>query len=121
MTHHSAHEEVRIAKRDANGTLIGFGAIIKASTCVCSTGHRPIPTRFVWHHILPLTCGGQTVETNLVEVCDNCHYSIHGLLYQLKLDANAVLTGNKNQIKYARQGYAAAVAAGTVANIPKES
>jgi len=40
----------------------------------------------VWHHLLPKECGGQTVTANLVQVCDSCHYTIHRILYLMRLE-----------------------------------
>lgn len=45
-----------------------------------ATHHRPVPLRFVWHHIQPQEAGGQTVQQNLVQLCDSCHYSIHRII-----------------------------------------
>ena len=99
--------------------LAGVGLAV---SCSISANHTPAPLRYVWHHILPRTCGGQTVTSNLVSVCDTCHYAIHALLYQLKVTGKIKPNrrNNKLRMKYAQQGYDAAVAAGTVANIPNE-
>ncbi len=86
----------------------------------------PAPMRYVWHHVLPQrlpqTCGGLTVAANLVELCDNCHFGVHALLYQMKI--NGVVTpspiNNKARVALAARGYQAAVAAGTVDKIPNE-
>jgi len=29
------------------------------------------------HHIVPLSCGGSSQDSNLVVLCENCHKSIH--------------------------------------------
>lgn len=103
----------------AHEFIAGIG---KAPSCAVSNSHRPIPMRYVWHHILPQACGGQSVATNLVSLCDSCHYATHALLYQCKL--NGVVTpdsrNNGKRVALAMQGYALAVAAGTVAKIPNE-
>lgn len=43
-----------------------------ATNCRVSANHSPVPLRFVWHHILPQVCGGQSVPENLANLCDNC-------------------------------------------------
>jgi hypothetical protein len=96
--------------------IAGLG---KASTCNGYGVHRPIPLRFVWHHILPQACGGQTVAANLVSLCDSCHYSIHIVLWQMANKLPLAKTAIK-QVALAKQGYDLAVAAGTVDKIPKE-
>lgn len=92
----------------------------RAVSCQGYGTHRPVPLRFVWHHILPQVCGGKTVAANLASLCDSCHYSIHILLWQM---ANKVplSKGTKAQLAFAKQGYDAAVAAGTADKIPKEA
>jgi hypothetical protein len=94
-----------------------------ATTCVAEKSHRPKPLRFVWHHILPRTCGGLTTSGNLASVCDNCHYGIHVLLYELA--QNGKLTdhwhmGGTGRYQIALSGYQAAIAAGTAGQIPNE-
>jgi hypothetical protein len=96
----------------------------RATRCQVSATHAPKPLRFVWHHVLPQTCGGQTVPENLAECCDNCHYGVHVLLYELaqnagKLTAHAHLAGT-GRYEVALRGYQAAVAAGVVNQIPNE-
>jgi len=94
----------------------------KASACAVSRWHRPAPMRYVWHHILPQVCGGLTNAVNTIQLCDNCHYAVHVLLYQLK--TNGVVTpsssNNKVRIGVAKDGYLAALAMGTVDKIPNE-
>lgn len=110
--------------------LAGFGT---ATTCSVSppTAHVPVPVRFVWHHIMPLETGGQTVASNLVQICDNCHYTIHRLMWYMRLqylgialtpDQAALLKKppRQKQLALATQGYEGALAAGTVAKIPNE-
>jgi hypothetical protein len=91
-----------------------------AVSCHGYGSHRPTPLRFVWHHILPRVCGGKTVTSNLVSVCDVCHYSIHIIMWQM---ANNVTPefGSRLQHALAQQGYDAAVANGTTHLIPKEA
>lgn len=102
-----------------------------ASTCVASGSHSPVPLRFVWHHVQPQEAGGTTVPSNLVQVCDSCHYTIHRLMWVMRLIAlsepvtdtqRAYITNPPRaaQLKLAGQGYEACVAAGTVAHIPNE-
>ena len=99
--------------------LEGIG---KATSCQLTRDHRPVPLRFVWHHILPQVCGGKTEAANLASVCDSCHYSVHILMW---LMANggipADIKGSKAQRALAAQGYSQALAAGTAGKIPKES
>ena len=94
----------------------------RASKCEVSDSHRPEPMRYIWHHVLPKTCGGRSVSANLVALCDNCHFGVHALLYQMKV--NGIVTqssiNNRARVKLAIQGYQAAVVAGTVDKIPNE-
>ena len=94
----------------------------RASKCAVSDSHRPAPMRYVWHHVLPKTCGGRSTAVNLVALCDNCHFSVHVLLYQMKIKGMITPSpiNNRARIKLAIQGYRAAVAAGTVDKIPNE-
>ena len=97
--------------------LAGVGP---ATTCQGSGTHSPAPLRHVWHHIQPHDAGGPTDPANLVELCDSCHYSVHRLLWHL---AKGLPTGpvpRRAQLALARRGYAACVAAGTVAQIANE-
>jgi hypothetical protein len=100
--------------------LSGVG---KATTCVGYGHHRPVPLRFIWHHVLPLACGGRTVPDNLVQLCDSCHYSVHILLWQMAAAGGFFppAQGTKFHRAIAVRGYNAAVAAGTVHLIPKEA
>ena len=95
-----------------------------AIDCSASKSHTPKPLRHVWHHVLPRTCGGQTTAANLVEVCDNCHYGIHAILWDLKqhngTTPNFAHMVNTGRYAIALRGYQAAVDAGTVAQIPNE-
>lgn len=95
-----------------------------AVSCAGAKSHAPKPLRYVWHHVLPRACGGQTTADNLVEVCDNCHYGIHAILYQMAhhdgtAPSFAHMAGSE-RYAIALRGYFAAVAAGTVAQIPNE-
>jgi hypothetical protein len=96
----------------------------RATSCLAySSPHRPTPLRFVWHHVLPQICGGQTVAANVVSLCDSCHYSVHALLWQLKVTNGGPLSsrrGTAQQRAIAQDGYQRAVAAGTTALIPNE-
>jgi len=104
---------------DAHEFIAGIG---KASGCKVSASHRPAPLRFVWHHILPQGCGGQSTTDNLVSLCDSCHYAVHALMYQCKLNGKVTPDSRNNKVRVALaiQGYMLAVAAGTVAKIPNE-
>lgn len=94
----------------------------RALSCSVSANHTPAPLRFIWHHVLPKSCGGATNAANLLSLCDSCHYAIHALMYQLKV--NGKFTPNRKngplRMKYAQQGYDQAVVLGTVAHIPNE-
>ena len=98
--------------------LSGFG---KADHCEISTmaSHYPPPLRFVWHHIQPQEAGGATVATNLAQLCDSCHYAIHDVMHALAKEL-PVPRAHRDQLKLAREGYEACVAAGTVGKIPNE-
>jgi HNH endonuclease len=120
------HEPKMLVKFDSTGALgerlAGVGT---AQYCACSTHHEPTPLRYVWHHILPVACGGTTITANLVSVCDSCHYGIHVLLTQLKKNGGSLHVPYSRfrptvRYHYAVQGYQAAVAAGTVDKIPNE-
>jgi len=102
-----------------------------ANKCVASGAHDPAPLRFVWHHIQPQEAGGQTTADNLIEICDSCHYTIHRLMWYMRLlwvgetlnlleQAQLAHPPRRAQLMYADQGYAACVAAGTVSDIPNE-
>ena len=98
-------------------TLPGIG---KAGTCEITADHGPKPRRYVWHHIQPEACGGHTTLTNLAQLCDNCHYSVHILLWQIANGGVTMARPNKAQLSIARIGYDLCVQAGTTALIPKE-
>jgi hypothetical protein len=119
---HTPHKTVRFADGSVGEVLKAVGV---ASYCSCAAKHEPKPLRFVWHHLLPVACGGKSTPDNLVMACDNCHYTIHALLTTLKNGGGTIkypLSRYKNTLRYnlALQGYTAAVAAGTVDKIPNE-
>ena len=106
-------------------------AIPKATKCIVTTAHSPKPVRFVTHHIQPQEAGGQSVPENFAQLCDNCHYSVHRLLWYMHLKATGItLTADQQalldkpprvkQRTLATQGFDACVAAGTVNKIPNE-
>lgn len=101
--------------------LAGIGRAIE---CSLYRSHNPSPLRFVWHHILPVSCGGTTIASNLVQVCDNCHYGIHELLWDLKVNNGVFVMyktlANTPRGRYAIQGYLAASAMGTLDQIPRQ-
>lgn len=109
---------------DLVGGVERLSGVGKASTCVLYGSHNPVPLRFVWHHILPQSCGGKTTRSNLVSVCDNCHYGIHELLWDLKLNGGMFVQyqnfANTPRAKYAIQGYTAALAMDRIGDIPKQ-
>jgi HNH endonuclease len=97
--------------------------MMRATKCDIARYHRPKPLRYVEHHILPQVCGGKTEAANLAGLCDSCHYSVHAVLWQLKLTGGRlelVKEGTLKQRDLAMRGYQAAVAAGTVDKIPDE-
>jgi len=102
---------------EAATTLPGFGP---ATQCVGSGTHTPMPLRYVWHHVQPHEAGGPTDATNLVELCDTCHYSIHRLLWHLARQLDLGPVPRRAQLTLARAGLAKCVAAGTVDKIPNE-
>lgn len=105
--------------------------IPRPTSCVITPAHSPAPVRYVLHHIQPHEAGGPTVAENLIGVDDNCHYSIHWLMWILACQAlgrpvTPDMLGmlarppRRAQLTYAQQGFAACQAAGTVAKIPDE-
>lgn len=102
-----------------------------ATMCVASATHSPVSLRFVWHHIQPQEAGGQTATENLVQVCDSCHYTIHRLMWIMRLVAlgqaitpdqqKAITTPpRRSQLVLAGKGYDACRVAGTIDKIPNE-
>lgn len=104
-----------------------------ATTCAVAkvTAHTPMPVRFVWHHIRPHEAGGATTAENLVQICDNCHYTIHRIMWVMALVAlqkpvtdeqRALITKppRRAQLVLAGQGYEACRVAGTITQIPNE-
>ena len=89
-----------------------------ATSCVCVENHRPTPERYVWHHVLPKTCGGRSTKDNLVSLCDTAHYAIHAAMWDLA--QGRPLNPHENPFirRMAQRGYSEAVAAGTVGRIP---
>ncbi len=108
-------------------TIPGFG---RADHCGISASHSPQPLRFVWHHVQPAECGGKTEAGNLVQTCDSCHYTVHRLLWYLRLQAGEAINldelhtlrhpPRRSQLEVALRGFSACTAAGTVAQIPNE-
>lgn len=93
----------------------------RAARCDGAKHHTPKPRRYVWHHILPQVCGGKTVEANLVQLCDNCHYSVHDMLWHLKQTGFLPKTGGTAQQKnLAAQGYGLALRDNVINLIPNE-
>lgn len=102
-----------------------------ATMCVASATHNPMPVRFVWHHIQPQDAGGQTVPENLAQLCDSCHYTIHRMMWVMRLVAlGQTLTPQQQklittpprraQLVLAGKGYEACRVAGTIDKIPNE-
>jgi hypothetical protein len=95
---------------------------VTASTCQLGAqdaDHTAL--RFVWHHILPQVCGGKSVTSNLAELCDNCHYAVHAMMWDMAHGAKPSEHGTDGQFNLAATGYQLAVKAGTAGKIPKES
>lgn len=114
--------------RPAETSIPGLGP---ATSCCVTKAHSPSPVRFVWHHVQPKEAGGQTVAANLISICDNCHYTIHRLMWIMACQALAkpvtpdqvallAKPPRQAQLRYARVGFAACQAAGTVAQVPNE-
>jgi len=82
--------------------------------------HHPPATRYIVHHIQPQTAGGKSVPDNQTTLCDNCHYTVHMLLWSLARKIPPTAKGTRAQRKLAQQGYDACVLAGTVLKIPNE-
>lgn len=102
--------------------LLSFGY---AKRCEATKTHSPTPLRYVWHHILPQTCGGKTVAANLIEVCDNCHYGIHAILHDMAVNGGRVSKKYRHLVgtgryEVAKKGYQSALDTGTLNKIPNE-
>jgi hypothetical protein len=100
--------------------LLHAPGIAPPTRCIVVKEHRPRPLRFVYHHVLPQTCGGKTVPDNLAALCDTCHYAVHALLWKLAHGLEMPEHVSTGQLAIAARGYKAAVEAGTVARIPNE-
>lgn len=98
----------------------GLGA---ADHCELEKFHVPKPLRYVFHHKLPLVCGGLTKPDNLIQICDCTHYAVHIIMYILRINRGELPSkvGTKKQRGLALEGYQLAVQAGTVDKIPKEA
>jgi hypothetical protein len=103
----------------------------KPTSCSVTTHHVPRVSRFVWHHIQPQEAGGITDDANLTNLCDNCHYTIHRMMFALACaqlgkpvppEYQDVVDNppRRAQLALAQQGFNACVTAGTVALIPNE-
>lgn len=106
--------EVLHAQTEINGVRASrcqFGEQLKHHTAL----------RFVWHHILPQVCGGKSTTSNLAELCDNCHYAVHAIMYALSRGAAPDKRATEAQFTLANAGFQLAVQAGTAGKIPKES
>lgn len=103
----------------AQTSLPGYGKAIGCAVSLARS-HRPIPVRFVWHHIQPKEAGGPTAAYNLVQLCDNCHYTIHRLMWMMRQGTTILKPVNREQLRLAKTGFAYCEAAGTVGKIPNE-
>lgn len=102
----------------------------KATQCTLSVYHRPKVTRYINHHIQPQAAGGYTVPDNIAQLCDNCHMTVHAVMWELHMmlggqmastaTLGSVPIGSKRQKELGRQGYNKCVLAGTSHLIPKE-
>lgn len=95
----------------------------KADHCEVSVTHRlPMVSRWVNHHIQPEAAGGLTVAENRLQACDNCHMTIHKILFYMAKHQGAYPAGigNKTQRYFAKRGYDMCVLAGTISVIPNE-
>lgn len=45
--------------------------------CLCLKEHRPSPLVCHWHHIIPLSWGGQNTKDNRVSLCPTGHVNVH--------------------------------------------
>lgn len=43
---------------------------------VCCNCHADVGQKIEYHHIVPLDCGGQDVESNVAPLCHECHTRI---------------------------------------------
>jgi len=50
------------------------------TTCPCVKHHCPAPAYLQRHHVLPVSWGGKTEPSNLVEICGTAHDAVHDLL-----------------------------------------
>src|SRR5262249_12710475 len=80
--------------------LEGAGPAVR---CQLAAYHAPRPLRFVWHHIQPAAAGGATIAANLAQVCDNCHYAVHVIMWQLA-NSQPLSRCSRAQLLLARQG-----------------
>ena len=53
-------------------------------TCNCVSEHRPTPSTFERHHILPLAWGGSDDPDNVVSLCPTTHSDTHKLLREYR-------------------------------------
>jgi HNH endonuclease len=116
-------ENIKAAWEAADGPRPALTEIrgVKASRCQFGTQLRHhTALRFVWHHILPQAAGGKTETSNLAELCDNCHYSVHVVLWALARGQSPPKEATTDQFTLANTGYQLAVQAGTVGKIPRE-
>ena len=109
--------EMRVALPQHTNQIVFQG--VKAYECVITPNHYPIPGRFVFHHVLPKVCGGKTEAANLVQVCDNCHYTIHRIMWALAHNLTVVRV-NRKQMALARRGITEATLLGTLDLMPDE-
>lgn len=106
-------------------------ALPKAVDCILASYHRPKVTRFVNHHIQPQAAGGLTEPDNIAQLCDNCHMTVHVVMWVLRTvcagmmastaDLGSVPIGTRKQKELGRIGYNKCVLAGTWTRIPKEA
>ena len=73
--------------------------------CDVHITHRPVPLRFVQHHIQPQGMGGPDSPNNLVAVCDTGHFNIHRLMAALIRGEKIEGVGAVSERRLAHRGF----------------
>jgi len=98
-----------------------YPGIGQATNCQIDLQHNPPPIRYVWHHICPQACGGKTEQSNLVSLCDTCHYGIHYLTRLAAENDGEIPAGYPaDWVTIAQLGYEQAKKNGKLDKIPHE-
>lgn len=45
----------------------------------CCNCNNDVGNNIIFHHIIPLSIGGNNIDSNIVPLCSNCHYKIHNI------------------------------------------